>query len=88
MIFKTFQLIIDDDNPVKSDLEKIYKYTDTSLNKSIFIEKNKIYMIEKDFIEDRFLWCYFSYDDQKYNEQVWDKEINTLKDNPKKKDRN
>lgn len=42
-------------------------------------------MIEKDFIEDRFLWCYFSYDDQKYNEQVWDKEINTLKDNPKKK---
>lgn len=41
MIFKTFQLIIDDDNPVKSDLEKIYKYTDTSLNKSIFYRKKQ-----------------------------------------------
>ncbi|MDK2802659.1 MAG: hypothetical protein KFW09_04700 [Oscillospiraceae bacterium] len=82
MKFKNFQLIIGDSIPKKSDIENICK-----IGKKIIKEyKYDWYEVNKQIIEDRFLWLYYEYDNaHSYNEDVLNGESDSKEPNPKTK---
>lgn len=82
MKFKNFQLIIDSSNPTKDDMKKI---SEIGLN----IDKtygDYLYEVEKEFLEDRFLWLSCIYDNTKvYNENIINNETDEKEANPRSK---
>lgn len=87
MVFKTLQMIIDSKNPTKSDLIKIANNNQNNpiKNTQLYSEREKTYVVKKWFIENRFLWLYFNYDEGEYNENVLDISNNIIKSNPKQR---
>lgn len=80
LIFKTFQLIFDDHIPEQAEIKKIAE--NGAIQKD---HGNQIYLIESEFIDNRFLWIYCQYDNAKlYGEIV----LNTEKEKKHKNTRN
>lgn len=82
MKFKNFQLIIADDIPTKTDIQKI-------CNIGMHYVKDfgsDWYEVDKSFIEERFLWIYCQYDNATiYNDFVFNGESDEKELNPRKK---
>lgn len=82
MTFKNYQLIINNDIPKSSDIEKVFEIG------MQFIKgySENMYEIDKQFIENRFLWLCCNYDNAKYNENVINHNDNYVKEvNPRSK---
>lgn len=82
MKFKEVQLIINDKKPTKEDMIKIKE------NGLKFVKEyhQNWYEVDSCFIEGRFLWIYFEYDNsQLYNENIYNGEKDKKESNPRTK---
>lgn len=81
MNFKTLHLIIESHNPINNDIDKLITF-----GKNKYIHKNEVYLIEKKYVENRYLWMYCQYDNCKlYGEVVLDTKEEKQRKNTRKK---
>lgn len=82
MKFKNCQLIIGGDTPSKENIKNIYK----SEQQVVKDYNNDWYEINKEFVDDRFLFMYCEYDNAElYNDTVLNGENDAKETNPRSK---
>lgn len=81
MRFKNFELYVDNRVFDSSDMKQI-----VSADVDYFQHNKEIYLIDKKIIDERFLWIYCQFDNEKlYGETVLDKEAETTFENTRDK---
>lgn len=81
MKFKTFQLIINDQDPTKEDIEFVAKS-----GILVYHHASNVFEISKSIFEDRFLWMSCEFDnDEIYNQMVLNEKTEKKEKNPRNK---
>lgn len=78
MTFGRYIILVDDEFILKKDIEKFM-----SIGFYRFEHKQKYYEVIPTFLEDRFWVIYIKYDKNAYNDEVWDRNDDKVKVNPK-----
>lgn len=82
MVFNKYNIIVDDRKINEADINNFIKINNISKR---FEYNDTFYEIESKFIEKRFWFIYIKYDDNVYNNKVWDTNDDRIKPNPKSK---
>ena len=80
MIFSEYNITVDNRKINKEDINNFIKINNISKR---FEYKDKFYEIESKFAEERFWYIYIKFDDNVYNNKVWDTNDDKIKPNPK-----
>lgn len=81
LIFKTLHMIIENTTITKDDISKL-----VSNAKNKYEHRNEVNLIERKYVENRYLWMYCQYDNSKlYGEVVLDTEKEKQHKNTRKK---
>lgn len=80
MKFKNYQLIIDENRPLESDIIKVATLGPNQIKAGV-----NLFEVKKSIEYNRFLWLYCEYDNPSlYNPSVFNLETNEIEVNPKK----
>lgn len=80
MVFNEYNIIVDDKKINEEDINNFIRANDICKR---FEYRDKFYEIESQFIEQRFWYIYIKFDDNTYNNKVWDTNDDKIKPNPK-----
>lgn len=80
MVFNEYNIIVDDRKINEIDINNFIKANNISKR---FEYNDKFYEVKSKFIEKRFWYTYIKFDDNVYNNEVWDTNDDKIKPNPK-----
>ena len=81
MKFSSMLLYINDKFPTAVDWNKL-----NEIGSKLYSKNNNLYVVEQEFVSERFYWLYFQYDNAKlYSNHVVDINDDSVKNNPRPK---